>query len=147
MPDIIEMEVVPMPFEDFTKRGGRARFGFGAVTVMRSGGISLNKEAYEQTGHPAKIVLAFDRANRRIEIGRADESEEFAYPVRQTSPDSWWIPGRSFLRYYDILSSTTAKYRAEMDGRYLTVNLNGIPVHQERRAARKEDLLNKASKE
>ena len=126
-----------MPFEDFTIRGGRARFGFPTVTVMRSGGIALNKDAYDQIGNPAKIVLAFERETTRIGIRVGEASEAFSYPVRQVSVDSWWVPGRSFLRYHGITRESTEKYRAQMEDRYLTIDLNDKPVHQEHRGMRK----------
>ena len=136
-----------MPFEDFEQRGGRTRFGFPAVTLMRSGGIALNKDAYQEISRPARIVLAFDREGQRIGIRAGEASEAFSYPVRQVSLDSWWVPGRSFLRYQGITRENTVKYRAKMEGRYLTIDLNDKPVHQEHRGMRKEDLLNKAGKE
>jgi len=127
-----------MPFEDFKKRGGRTKFGFPAVTLMRSGGIALNEDGYAEIGRPKRIVFAYEREERRIGIRAGEESEEYSYPVRNVSPDSWWIPARAFLRYYDIAPTATTKYRARMDGTYLTCGLKDTPVHRERRAKKKE---------
>ena len=126
-----------MPFEDFTQKGGRARFGFPAVTLLRSGGLSLNGEAYRVLGKPPAIVLAYDKVERRVGIRPAKPTESFAYPVREISEDSYWVAAQGFLKYYGLSATETSRYAASMDGLYLAVDLKKEPVQREKRAATK----------
>ncbi len=122
-----------MPFEEFRPYGGRTRFGFPTVTIMRSGGMSLNECGYKELHEAPRVVVAFDRETKRIGIRPAEEGEGFGYRVHKFSNDSWWIPARAFLAYHDVPQSITRKYRAQMDERYLVIDLTVKPVHQERR--------------
>lgn len=121
-----------MPFEEFRQKGGRAKFGFPAITLMRSGGIALNRLAYDDLGRPTRVVLAYDRETTRIGIRASDGSEDFAYPVRQLGEDSWAVAGKSFVRYFGIAVNRTTRHRAAMDGNYMTIDLREKPVHEER---------------
>jgi hypothetical protein len=127
-----------MPFEEFTGKGGRTRFGYPAITLLRSGGLSLNQAAFDRLSRPVTVVLAFDRDTRRIGVRGGLPQESFAYPVRKTSDDAYWVAAQSFLRYYGIDVQATERYRCEDDERYLVVDLNKEPVQREKRAVRKE---------
>ena len=106
-----------MPFEDFRPSGGRTRFGFPTVTIMRSGGMSLNERGYKEIGKPTRVVVAYDGEAVKIGVRAAEEDETFAYRVQKFSTDSWWIPARAFFAYHDIPQNVTRKYRAQMEGR------------------------------
>jgi hypothetical protein len=127
-----------MPFEDFVPQGGRTRFSFPAVTVMRSGGIALNEAAYKAMGAPSHVVLAFDQETRRIGIRAAVQSVDAGYRLTRVSSDSWWVSARAFLAYYDLTFTATAKYRAKADGAYITISLDDAPLHRERRVKPEE---------
>ncbi len=122
-----------MPFEEFRQRGGRARFGFPVITVMRSGSVGLNKMAYERLGSPTHVILAYDREKHRIGVRACDASEDAAHPVRSVATGaSWIITARSFLRYYDVDTSATARYKGEWNEPYLVADLEA-PIHTEKR--------------
>jgi len=132
-------EVGTMPFEEFRQKGGRARFGFPAVTLLRSGGMALNGEANRALGTPDAVVLAYDKDEDRIGV-RAGRGETFAYPVRKTTEDSYWIAAQGFLKYHAIVVKDTVRYSAALDGEYLAVSLTAEPVQREKRATAKGDV-------
>jgi len=125
-----------MPFEEYSLKRARTRFGFPAVTIMRSGGLSFNDKANDEIGKPERVVLAYDNERQLIGIRAARDGDEVTFPVRRASNDSWWVPARSFLKYFDIARDKTTKFRAQThDEGYLAVSLRSRPVHEERRAA------------
>ena len=130
-----------MPFEEFRQKGGRARFGFPAMTLLRSGGLSLNREAYRALGEPSSVVMAYDKDTRRIGVRAGAQGEVFAYPVRKTSEDSYWIAAHGFVKYHGIVVSATVRYAATLEGPYWVVGLDTEPVQREKRAATKEGSL------
>ncbi len=135
---MIQLEEIVMPFEEFTGKGGRTRFGYPAVTLLRSGGLSLNRAAFQVLSFPKNVVLAFDPDTKRVGIRGAGVDESYAYPVRQTSDDAYWIAAQSFLRYYGIHVPETVRYASDRDGTYLVVDLMEEPVQREKRTARRE---------
>jgi hypothetical protein len=123
-----------MPFVEFRQRGGRGRFGFPVLTLLRSGGFNLNGAAYQELGRPSKVVLAYDVEDKRIGVRRAEGEEPYAYPVREVSSDSFWVAAQGFLRYYGLEDrSATRRYKAQLDGNYLAVDLKSEPLQRERR--------------
>lgn len=128
-----------MPFEEFTQRKARTRFGYPTVTLLRSGGLSLNKAAYELLKEPATVVLAFDKEEQKIGVRPGRQQEEHAYVVNHVSDDSYWVAAQGFLKFYGIRVPLTTRYEAAMDSDYLATNLKAEPVHQEKRTVRTTD--------
>lgn len=92
--------LVARGFEVF--RGKRRRQHDPAITIHAKGvTLGINAVAYEELGRPSRVVLLFDREDRRIGIRAATEGEEaIAYRI---TPNRSVIPCRDFTATYGLI--------------------------------------------
>jgi len=116
-----------MPFETFTHKGGRAKYGFPVVTLQASGGMALNDLAYDLLGRPSHIVLLYDRKERLIgfQPGRAEQT--YAFPIRNAGgageASSWALSTRSFYAYYELQPEATQRFKATKQDDIVVIDL------------------------
>lgn len=110
-------------FEVFKKRS-KPLNGQSYVTVQRRGTMSMNTAAYNALGSPAAIELLYDAAERIIGMRPAEQSSEYAYPMRGVR-GSYVLSGIAFANYYGIDTSVSRRYPAYVEDGVLCVDLKG----------------------
>jgi hypothetical protein len=111
-------------FETFTKRLvplGKRPF----VTIQKRGTISMNKAAYVALGSPQTVELLFDSDERMVGLRPVEFMTEHAYPVRGVGqePTSYLIAGRAFTKHYEIDTTVSRRWPAELVDDVLSVDL------------------------
>jgi ribosomal protein L17 len=110
-------------FEVFDRRS-RPFFVQPLVTIQRRGIMSLNQAAYEALGNPQAVELLFDRAERVMGLRAVDQHAPHAYPLpQQGNSSNHLVAGKAFVKFYGIDTSVARRYRAEMLGNVLAVDL------------------------
>lgn len=98
-----------MGFEVFSKQtvaSGKSP----AVTIQKSGAISLNPSAYEMLKRPKAVELLWDKDLKVMGIRSTAETNPNAYHVR-SQQSSAVIAGGGFMQHYGI-DTAVAKRRA-----------------------------------
>jgi len=73
------------------------------VTLSPQGEILLGARACEKFGHPAAVVLLFDKVNSRIALNPADKHVANAYPLHAKGPNRYRvIRAARFCSHYGI---------------------------------------------
>jgi hypothetical protein len=113
-------------FEEFDPQTGRAT-SEPVISIQRSGGININKAAYEALGGPERVILLFDRGERIVGMRRTEPSDPRGYAVRpQTRSSSYMVSGKTFLRFYGVDTTSTLRLPATMYGEVLGAKLDGV---------------------
>src|SRR3954466_7596810 len=109
-------------FEVF--KGQRVVRNAPAVTLQRTGLVSLNRAAFEALGEPEAVELLFDRDHWVIGMRPTCLDCAYAHPVRKQSTGSGFvISGRGFTQHYGIPIERATRYPAELKDGILTVDL------------------------
>ena len=132
-------------FETFTQKG--AATGVGPLVSIQKGGVfSLNAAAYRLLGQPSHVEFVFDRQERIMGLRPATGEADHTYAVRkQGVVDSYLISGRAFCKHAGIPTDRGARYRAEMMGDVLAVDLNAAPMTTTKPSAKKPTRATEAS--
>ena len=116
-----------MPFERFTHKGGRAKYGFPVVTLQASGGMAFNDLAYDLLGRPSHIVLLYDRKDSLIGFEPGEAQQSYAFPVRNAGgagdASSWALSTRSFYAYYELEPEATQRFKATKQDDIVVIDL------------------------
>lgn len=96
------------------------------VTIQRRGTMSFNAAAHAALGQPEAIELLYDPDERIIGVRGVDPTVEHAYPLR-TMPgkheSGFIVSGTAFTKFYGISTEISKRYRAELDGDILCIDL------------------------
>jgi hypothetical protein len=115
------------------------------VAIQRGGIFSINRDAYELLGRPAAVEFVFDPQERVMGFRPATVDAPHAYAARkQRDSDSHLVSGRAFCRYANIPLDHSARYRAELMGDVLAIDLNA-PVSTTKPPAKKPIRAGEAS--
>jgi hypothetical protein len=110
-------------FEVFTGRAHPAGEE-EVITIYRRGLVSVNRAAHKALGEPEAVELLYDRDERVMGMRGVSPDVQHAYPVRrQRATSSLLVSGRAFTRGYGIPTETARRYRAQMMGDVLAVDL------------------------
>jgi hypothetical protein len=110
-------------WEEFTGRASRSGSS-PAVTIQKTGVLSLNAEAFDALGKPEAVVLLFDRDGQAMGLRASPKTVLHAYRLRaQGGGQSHLVSGRAFLARYGLAVDAAKRYPAAMDGDILSVNL------------------------
>lgn len=117
-----------MPFEVFDKKSVPSTTE-PWVTIQKRGLLSLNRTAADALGTPEAVELLFDREAQIIGFRSADLDNPRAFQLRKqgknpTRNANFLVAGTAFCNYYKIDTSFARRYKPEMDGDVLTVDLN-----------------------
>ena len=98
------------------------------VTIQKKGLLSLNKAAAEALGTPPAVELLFDRNAQVIGFRPAELDSPRAFVLRKQGKNpsrnaNYLVAGTAFCKYYGIDTSFARRYKPEMDGKILTVDL------------------------
>ncbi len=96
------------------------------VAIHARGLLSLNMEAWTEMGKPDAVELYFKPSGVGvIGIKSATRESPDAYVVRHQSQTAHHVEARAFMKFYDVSSEARGRrYRVEMDGDLLIVDLN-----------------------
>jgi hypothetical protein len=84
----------------------------------------LNRAAHESLGSPTHVKLLFDPGRSVVGIKAAAPEDPNAYPLqKQKRAHNYLLSGRAFANRYGIPLGHAQRYRAEMRGDVLTVDL------------------------
>lgn len=116
-----------MPFEVFDKRAAPSTKE-PWVTIQRKGLLSFNRAAADSLGTPEAVELLFDREAKKIGFRPVDPQSPRAFPMRkqgkrETANPNYLVGGTAFCNFYEIDTSFARRYRPEMDGSVLVVDL------------------------
>lgn len=99
------------------------------ITIQARGNLGLNAAAFEALGEPKGALLMFSRARNAFALKAADLEMPEAYPVQQQGgARSWTVSSRAFFKEYGVPIGESRKYRAELVGDALVVNLSQTPL-------------------
>lgn len=98
------------------------------VTIQKKGLLSLNRSAAEALGTPEAVELLFDRNAQVMGFRPASPDSPRAFIMRKQGKNpgrnaNYLIGGTAFCKYYDIDTSIARRYKPEMNGNVLTVDL------------------------
>ena len=123
-------------FEEFD-RTARPADGTVTITWQKRGQVGLSKAAYNALGEPEAVKLYFDREQRVMGIKAAVLQDPNAIRVKQQPrSSSHMFSGNAFASRYGIPLGEARKYRAEMHGDILTVDLKQEPINASRGASK-----------
>ena len=112
-----------LAFEVFTGRAHPAG-DEAAVTIHRRGLVSVNRAAHVALGEPEAVELLYDRDERVMGMRGVSGEVRHAYPLRrQRATSSLLVSGRAFTTCYGIPTDAAHRYRAQMLGDILAVDL------------------------
>lgn len=115
-------------FEEFDRASPRPTTQ-PVVGIQKRGGMSLNQAGFLALGKPKALKFLYDKERRVIGLKAADTNEPNAYPVRkQPNSFNYVFSGQAFLNRYGIPTGQARRYRAEMYGDVLTVDLTQDPI-------------------
>lgn len=118
----------PMTTTEFQKfrRSDLRSAGAPLVAIHKRKLFALDQSAWERLGSPEAVELYYSAKGRGV-IGfkGASRNSPDSYVVRHHTKYSHQVEGRAFFRFYEIPDEVTGRrYRAEMAGDVLTVDLN-----------------------
>lgn len=112
-------------FEVFTKRMTRPG-GQPTVTIQKRGVMSFNKAAHEAMGSPDYIELLYDATEKIIGFRPCDGGTKHAYQLRNANAErtsTFMISGTAFVNYYEIDTSVSRRWDAQVIDGLLCVDL------------------------
>ena len=117
-----ERRLTGFSFEEFDRRA--APPAHPSVTIQKRGTFGLNRAAHESLGSPTHVKLLFDPERRVIGIIAASAEDPNAYRLqKQQRARNYLLSGRAFANRYGIPLGQARRYRGEMHGDVLTVDL------------------------
>lgn len=116
-----------MPFEVFDKKSVPSTTQ-PWLTIQKKGLLSLNRVAMDALGAPEAVELLYDREEQIVGIRPADKDSPRSFPARkqgkrETANPNYLIAGQAFCNYYGIETGFARRYKPEMRGNILTVDL------------------------
>jgi hypothetical protein len=96
------------------------------VAIQRRGVFSINKAAYEALGSPGAVELLYAEDEKIVGLRASTGNAEYAYPLRPTqakSDTTFMASGQAFTNYYGIVTTTSRRWAAYMDGDILCIDL------------------------
>ena len=101
------------------------------LTVQRSARVTMNRAFVEALGFPEAIEFAFSEEEQLIGVRAADPGSSTSFRIRpQGNGSSFQTSGESFVKGYGIPHERATRYKAQLDGDLLIVNLaeGGVDV-------------------
>jgi hypothetical protein len=113
-----------MAWQTFTKRMAPA-VKEPYVTIQKRGVMSFNSAARAALGDPEAIEMLYDPDESLIGFRPVAPETHHAYPIRPSnrSEKTFMVSGLAFTKYYDIDTSVSRRYVAEMRDGVLCVDL------------------------
>lgn len=104
------------------------------VTVLSSGNFGYNPTSYSALGEPAAVEYTYSPKTGILGFRAADPEAPHTYPVyQQGNSRSFQSAGRSFHTYYGLPIGQAHRFKAELIGDTLYIDLQddeAIPVGQ-----------------
>ena len=127
-------------FETFNRRSAIATKE-PMVTIQKGGIISLNAAAFEALGGQVGVVdempvhLLFDSTEQIIGIRKAEVGPNTYIVRKQPNSRSYLVTGKAFTRHYGIDTRQARRYKAQIFGNVLGVDLKSDHVEVGRKRA------------
>jgi hypothetical protein len=122
-------DVSEFEWEEFDRRSA-PKVSTPIITLQKRGNFGINRAAFEAMGRPEAVKLLYDRKQQVIGIRPADDPEaRNAYQVRkQPNSDSFLFSGIAFAHRYGIPLGETRRFRSQMRGDVMIVDLKQEPL-------------------
>ncbi|MDQ2846847.1 MAG: hypothetical protein M3Y77_10965 [Actinomycetota bacterium] len=101
-----------------------------ALTIQKSGLISLNRPAYVTFGRPSTVELLYDRAASVLGLRAVDPQARHGYPVRSATGRGngpYVVSALAFTRFYDIDISRSRRWPITVRDGVLLADLSDAP--------------------
>ena len=112
------------------------------VTIQKRGRVSVNAAAASALGFPEAVEFLYSEEERIIGIRAAEPGTSRSYGLRKAPRGaSYHSSGERFIKSYGIPHERTIRYKAEVDGDLLLVDLKrgGVDVSAPSRSGRGGD--------
>lgn len=116
-----------MLWEPYTLKGRQDAATNPRVSISKAGQILVNRAGFEALGEPSHVVIAYDKAERAIGLVPAMDEVPHAYrlcPPRGRKGRRWTVAGRSALRFWGVLPTSSYTRDATMSGNVLAVEID-----------------------
>jgi hypothetical protein len=106
------------------------------VTLQKAGNFSMNRAAFEALGEPERIELLYNGKKQKVGFRKGDPAAPHVYPIRkQANSLNYQFSGVAFTTAYGIPHETTRRFKAQMEGDALAIDLEdreAIPIGRKR---------------